>query len=179
MLSRIAKMPLAIPSGVEVTIDGSNVKVKGSLGQLEYTFNQVVEINKIDNSIVLKTLEETQFAKALSGTVRALLNNMIQGVTKGFEKKLTILGVGYRASIQGDKLNLSLGYSHPILFKAPNGIKLTTPTQTEILISGINKQLVGEVAAKIRGSYREVEPYKGKGIRYDDEQVTLKETKKK
>lgn len=178
MLSRLAKIPLAIPAGVEVTINGSNVKVKGSLGQLEYTFNNIVEIAKSDSNIVLKTLEETQFAKALSGTIRALLNNMILGVTKGFEKKLTILGVGYRAAIQGDKLNLSLGYSHPILFKAPEGIKLTAPTQTEILISGINKQLVGEVAAKIR-AYRAVEPYKGKGIRYANEQVTLKETKKK
>jgi large subunit ribosomal protein L6 len=178
MLSRIAKIPLNIPAGVEVTVTGSHVKVKGQLGSLEYTFNDKVEILKDGDSIVLQTLEETKFAKALSGTIRALINNMIIGVTKGFEKKLTILGVGYRAAINAGGLNLSLGYSHPVIFKSPEGIKLETPTQTEILIKGIDKQLVGQVAAVIR-SYRPVEPYKGKGIRYAGEQITLKETKKK
>ena len=178
MLSRIAKTPLNIPAGVEVTINGSNVKVKGALGQTEFTFNDAVAIAKKDNAIVLETREETVFAKALSGTVRALVNNMIIGVTKGFEKKLTILGVGYRAQAQGANLNLTLGYSHPIVYTAPAGIKLETPTQTEVLIKGIDKQLVGKVAADIR-AVRPVEPYKGKGVRYSDEQVSLKETKKK
>ncbi|MFN8770628.1 MAG: 50S ribosomal protein L6 [Neisseriaceae bacterium] len=178
MLSRLAKLPLDIPSGVEVTLNGSNVKVKGSLGQMEFTFDDAVEIIKQDNQIVLKTRVDTQYAKALSGTIRAIVSNMIDGVSKGFEKKLTILGVGYRASIQGDNLNLSLGYSHPVIYKAPNGIKIETPSQTEILIKGYDKQLVGQVAAEIR-EFRTVEPYKGKGIRYADETVILKETKKK
>jgi large subunit ribosomal protein L6 len=178
MLSRIAKTPLNIPSGVEVAINGSKVTVKGTLGQLEYTFNDAVGITKQENTLVLNTREETKFAKALSGTVRALLNNMIVGVTKGFEKKLTILGVGFRAAAQGENLNLSLGFSHPVVVTAPAGIKIETPTQTEILIKGIDKQLVGQVAAVVR-DYRPVEPYKGKGIRYADEVVILKETKKK
>jgi large subunit ribosomal protein L6 len=178
MLSRQAKLPLEIPSGVEVILNGSNVNVKGSLGEINYTFADAVTINKEDNKIVLATNNETKFAKALSGTIRALLNNMIIGVSKGFEKKLTILGVGYRASVSGDSLNLSLGYSHPIVYKAPIGIKIETPTPTEILVKGFNKELVGQVAAEIK-SYRSVEPYKGKGIRYANEVVIIKETKKK
>lgn len=178
MLSRIAKTPLVVPNGVEVTLDGSNVKVKGPLGQLEFTFNDAVAINKEGSDIVFATKEETKFAKALSGTVKAVMNNMIVGVTKGFEKKLTIIGVGYRAAAQGTDLNLTLGFSHPVVYKAPAGIKIETPSQTEILIKGIDKQLVGQVAADIR-SYRPVEPYKGKGVRYADEVVILKETKKK
>jgi len=178
MLSRIAKTPLAIPAGVEVTVTGSNVKVKGSLGQLEYTFNDTVTITKDGTNIVFATKEESKFAKALSGTVKAIINNMVIGVTKGFEKKLTILGVGYRAQAQGTNLNLTLGYSHPIVFQAPAGIKIETPSQTEILVKGVDKQLVGQAAADIR-AYRPVEPYKGKGVRYADEVVILKETKKK
>lgn len=178
MLSRMAKTPLAIPAGVEVTLDGSNVKVKGPLGSLEYTFNDTVTITKDGANIVFATKEDSKFAKALSGTVKAVMNNMVIGVTKGFEKKLTILGVGYRAQAQGSNLNLTLGFSHPIVFQAPAGIKVETPTQTEILIKGIDKQLVGQAAADIR-SYRPVEPYKGKGVRYADEVVILKETKKK
>lgn len=178
MLSRIAKTPLAIPAGVEITIAGSNVKVKGALGQLEYTFNDTVTITKDGSNIVFATKEESKFAKALSGTVKAIINNMIIGVTKGFEKKLTILGVGYRAQAQGTNLNLTLGFSHPIVFQAPAGIKIETPTQTEILVKGVDKQLVGQAAADIR-AYRPVEPYKGKGVRYADEVVILKETKKK
>ena len=178
MLSRQAKLPLNIPSGVEVTIIGSSVKVKGSLGQMEFTFNDNVEIIKQENVITLATRNDTKFAKALSGTVRAILNNMINGVSKGFTKKLTIFGVGYRASVQGDNLNLTLGFSHPVVFKAPTGIKIEAPTQTEIIIQGYDKQMVGQVASKIR-AFRPVEPYKGKGIRYADEQVILKETKKK
>ncbi len=178
MLSRIAKTPLAIPAGVEVALNGSNVKVKGPLGQLEFTFADAVVISNVDNAIVLSTKDETKFAKALSGTVKAVMNNMIVGVTKGFEKKLTILGVGYRAQVQGSDLNLTLGFSHPVIYKAPAGIKVETPSQTEILIKGICKQAVGQAAADIR-SYRPVEPYKGKGVRYADEVVILKETKKK
>jgi large subunit ribosomal protein L6 len=177
-LSRIAKTPLAIPSGVEVTVNGSHVVIKGSLGSLEYTFNDAVTISKENNSVVLATKEDSKFAKALSGTVKALLANMVLGVTKGFEKKLTIIGVGYRAQAQGTNLNLTLGFSHPVVFKAPAGIKVETPSQTEILIKGIDKQLVGQAAANIR-AYRPVEPYKGKGVRYADEVVILKETKKK
>lgn len=178
MLSRIAKTPLVIPSGVEIAVNGSNVKVKGTLGQLEYTFNDTVSITKEDQSIVFATKNETKFAKALSGTVKSIMNNMVIGVTKGFEKKLTILGVGYRAQAQGSNLNLTLGFSHPVVFNIPDGIKIETPTQTEIVIKGIDKQVVGQVAADIRG-YRPVEPYKGKGVRYADEVVILKETKKK
>lgn len=178
MLSRIAKTPLAIPAGVEIVLSGSNVKVKGPLGAQEFTFNSAVSIAKEDNAIILATNEETKFAKALSGTVKAVINNMVIGVTKGFEKKLTIIGVGYRAQAQGSDLNLTLGFSHPVVYKAPEGIKIETPSQTEILIKGISKELVGQVAADIRG-YRPVEPYKGKGVRYADEVVILKETKKK
>jgi large subunit ribosomal protein L6 len=178
MLSRIAKTPLEIPAGVEVTVDGTNVKVKGALGNLEYSFNDIVTITKSENTLVLNTKDETKFAKAFSGTAHALLKNMIIGVTKGFEKKLTILGVGYRAQVQGSNLNLSLGFSHPVVVTAPDGVKLETPTQTEVLVKGIDKQLVGQCAADIR-SYRPVEPYKGKGVRYADEVVVLKETKKK
>lgn len=178
MLSRIAKMPLPIPQGVEVTVNGSTVIVKGKLGQLENQFNDTVTVLKKDNTLVLETKNDTKFAKALSGTVRALVNNMIIGVTTGFEKKLTILGVGYRAAVQGDNLNLALGFSHPVVVKAPKGIKIEAPTQTEIIIKGTDKQMVGQVAADIR-SYRPVEPYKGKGVRYADEVVILKETKKK
>ncbi|RTL02629.1 MAG: 50S ribosomal protein L6 [Proteobacteria bacterium] len=178
MLSRIAKTPLVVPAGVEVTLNGSYVKVKGLLGELEFTFADGVAITKEDNNIVFATKEDTKFAKALSGTVKAIMNNMVIGVTKGFEKKLTILGVGYRAQAQGSDLNLTLGFSHPVVYKAPAGIKIETPSQTEILIKGIDKQMVGQVAADIR-SYRPVEPYKGKGVRYADEVVILKETKKK
>jgi large subunit ribosomal protein L6 len=178
MLSRIAKLPISIPAGVEFTVNGSHVKVKGPLGLLEFVFDSIVGIAKEGESVVLSTKDETKFAKAMSGTVCAMIKNMIQGVTKGFEKKLTILGVGYRAAMDGANLNLSLGYSHPVLVKAPDGIKFATPTQTEVLISGVDKQLVGQMAAVIR-ERRPVEPYKGKGIRYADERVIIKETKKK
>ena len=178
MLSRIAKTPLVTPAGVEVTLNGSNVKVKGPLGELAFTFNDTVSIAKEENSVVFATKEETKFAKALSGTIKSIMSNMIVGVTKGFEKKLTIIGVGYRAQAQGTNLNLTLGFSHPVVYSAPTGITIETPSQTEILIKGSCKQTVGQVAADIR-SYRPVEPYKGKGVRYSDEVVILKETKKK
>lgn len=178
MLSRIAKIPLEIPAGVDVAVNGMHVKVKGGLGLLEYTFNDAVIVAKNGSTLVLSTKDDSQFAKALSGTVHALLKNMIIGVTRGFEKKLVIQGVGYRAAVQGEDLNLSLGFSHPVVVHAPQGIKIETPTQTEVVIKGIDKQLVGQCAANIR-SYRPVEPYKGKGVRYADEVVVLKETKKK
>ncbi|MEN9390716.1 MAG: hypothetical protein RL017_13 [Pseudomonadota bacterium] len=178
MLSRIAKIPLNIPNGIEVVVNGSNVKVKGSLGSDEFTFADLVEIIKKDNSIMFNAKEESIAAKALSGTIRAIINNMIIGVSTGFEKKLTINGVGFRAQAQGANLNLTLGYSHPVSYAAPKGIKIETPSQNEVVIKGVNKQLVGQVAADIR-SLRPVELYKGKGIRYSNEQVTLKETKKK
>lgn len=178
MLSRIAKLPVSIPQGVEISVEGSRVVVKGPLGQIEFTFNDAVVITKKDNTIVISTCEESKFAKAMSGTACAVIKNMIMGVTTGFEKKLTIIGVGYRAAMDGKNLNLSLGYSHPVLVKAPEGITFAAPTQTEVTVKGIDKQLVGQMAAVIRG-YRSVEPYKGKGIRYADERVSLKETKKK
>lgn len=178
MLSRIAKTPLEIPSGVEITIENATVTVKGPLGQLTSTFNDTVTMAKEGQAIILATTQESKFAKALSGTIKSILTNMVVGVTKGFEKKLTILGVGYRAQAQGSDLNLTLGFSHPIVYQAPAGIKVETPSQTEILVKGIDKQLVGQAAANIR-AYRAVEPYKGKGIRYADEVVSLKETKKK
>ena len=178
MLSRIAKIPLPIPNGVELNLNGSQVSVKGVLGQTQFTFNDSVTITKKDNTIVLSATEDSKFVKALSGTIRAVINNMIIGVTTGFSKKLTILGVGYKAQAQADNINLTLGYSHPMVYKAPVGIKIETPTPTEIVIKGVNKELVGQVAADIR-SFRPVELYKGKGVRYADEQVTLKETKKK
>jgi large subunit ribosomal protein L6 len=178
MLARMAKLPLEVPAGVEVEIEGQLVKVKGSLGLLEYTFNDAVNITKQDNALVLSVTEQTKFARAMSGTARAILNNMLIGVMRGFEKKLTIFGVGYRAAVQGDKLNLSLGFSHPVIHTAPQGIKFEVPSQTEIIVKGLSKELVGQVAAEIR-NYRPVEPYKGKGVRYADEQVILKETKKK
>lgn len=178
MLSRIAKLPINIPDGVEITVSGSHVKVKGPLGSLEFVFDGIVGITKNDNTIVLSADTDSKFAKSMSGTVCAIIKNMILGVTTGFEKKLTILGVGYRANMEGNNLNLSLGYSHPVIVKAPNGIKFSTPSQTEIVIKGIDKQLVGQMAAVVR-SRRPVEPYKGKGVRYLGEQVILKETKKK
>lgn len=178
MLSRLAKLPLPIPAGVEVKVNDSSISVKGPLGQLENSFNSIVSLTINDSKVIIATNDDTKFAKAMSGTAYALINNMILGVTKGFEKKLTILGVGYRAIMQGENLSLSLGYSHPVIFKTPTGIKISVNNQTEITIKGIAKELVGQVAAVIR-SYRKVEYYKGKGIRYANETVVLKETKKK
>ncbi len=178
MLSRIAKIPLEIPEGVEVTVLGSLVTVKGKLGLLSYTFNNAVKIIKNNNLISFEALESTKFAKALSGTICALIRNMITGVTSGFEKKLLIVGVGYRAAIAGDVLTLSLGYSHPVVYHVPEGIKIEVPSQTEIVVKGMHKELVGQVAAVIRG-FRSPEPYKGKGVRYADENIIKKEPKKK
>lgn len=176
--SRVAKYPVAIPKGVEVTLSDDAIAVKGPLGTLKQRLASAVKVVKDGEQLVFQTVPGADNALALSGTTRALVNNMVQGVTKGFERKLTLVGVGYRAQAQGDKLNLALGFSHPVVHAMPAGIKVETPSQTEIVIKGIDKQLVGQVAAEVR-AYREPEPYKGKGVRYSDERVVLKETKKK
>jgi large subunit ribosomal protein L6 len=177
-MSRVAKNPVAVPAGVEVTIGGGEVAVKGPLGTLKRFVGGDVSVQREGDSLVFAAVPGTANGRAMSGTVRALVNNMVAGVTKGFERKLNLVGVGYRAQAQGDKLNLTLGFSHPVVHQMPEGIKVETPTQTEIVIKGIDKQLVGQVAAEVR-AYREPEPYKGKGVRYSDEVVVLKETKKK
>lgn len=177
-MSRVAKNPVALPKGVEVSLAGGNVTVKGPLGSLTLNRNPAVEVVVEGEQLMVKPVAGAENANALSGTTRALLANLVDGVSKGFEKKLTLVGVGYRAAAQGDTLNLSLGFSHPVAHKMPAGVKVETPSQTEVLIKGIDKQQVGQVAAEIR-AYRKPEPYKGKGVRYADEVVILKETKKK
>jgi large subunit ribosomal protein L6 len=177
-MSRIAKYPVDVPKGVEVTLTDTEVSVKGPLGTLKQFMLPAVKIERDGEQLMCRAVEGAPNAGAMSGTMRALLNNMVIGVTKGFEKKLTLVGVGYRAQAQGAKLNLTLGFSHPVVHDMPTGIKVETPTQTEILIKGIDKQVVGQVAAEVR-AYRSPEPYKGKGVRYADEVVAIKETKKK
>ncbi|MEN9902464.1 MAG: ribosomal protein [Pseudomonadota bacterium] len=177
-MSRVAKNPIALPKGVEVNLAGNNVTVKGPLGSLTLNRNPAVDVLVEGEQLVVKAVAGAENANALSGTTRALLANLVNGVSQGFEKKLTLVGVGYRAAAQGDTLNLSLGFSHPVAHKMPAGVKVETPSQTEVLIKGIDKQQVGQVAAEIR-AYRKPEPYKGKGVRYADEVVILKETKKK
>lgn len=177
-MSRVAKNPVVLPAGVEVTLTDKNIAIKGPMGTLTRDLTGNVVIERDGQSLQCKAANDTLQANAMSGTVRALLANMVHGVSKGYEKKLTLVGVGYRAQAAGDTLNLSLGFSHPVAHKMPQGVKVETPTQTEIIIKGIDKQQVGQVAADIR-SYREPEPYKGKGVRYADEVVILKETKKK
>jgi len=177
-MSRIAKYPVDIPSGVDVTLDTNNIVVKGPLGVLSQFLLPSVLVHRKENKLFFACSQATPKADAMSGTMRALVSNMVTGVTKGFEKKLNLIGVGYRAQAQGANLNLTLGFSHPVVHSIPTGIKIETPTQTEILIKGIDKQVVGQVAAEIR-AYRPPEPYKGKGVRYSDEVVVIKETKKK
>ena len=177
-MSRIAKYPVALPKGVEVTLGSSEISVKGPLGTLKQAVLPAVTIAREGDNLQVRALADRPEGNAMSGTMRALVANMVNGVTKGFEKKLTLVGVGYKAQAQGSKLNLSLGFSHPIVHDMPNGIKVETPTQTEIVIKGIDRQLVGQVAAEVR-AYRSPEPYKGKGVRYANEVVILKETKKK
>ena len=177
-MSRVAKMPIAVPAGAEVAISAAAITVKGPLGVLTQALTGQVKVENNAGTLSFDVADDSREANAMSGTLRALVNNMVTGVTKGFEKKLNLVGVGYKAQAAGDKLNLSLGFSHPIVHQMPAGIKVETPTQTEILIKGIDRQVVGQVAAEIR-AYREPEPYKGKGVRYADEVVTLKETKKK
>jgi large subunit ribosomal protein L6 len=177
-MSRIGKNPIAVPKGVEVTLSAEQVAVKGPLGTLSQRLSSDIKIERNGDQLLCSVSNESAQANAMSGTIRALVANMVLGVTKGFEKKLSLVGVGYRAQAQGDKLNLSLGYSHPVVHQMPKGVKCETPSQTEIVIKGTDKQQVGQVAAEVR-AYRSPEPYKGKGVRYADEKVVLKETKKK
>jgi large subunit ribosomal protein L6 len=177
-MSRVAKAPVAIPAGVEVKINGQDVTIKGSVGTLSLTLNEAVELVQEESNLVAKPREGFAKAWAQAGTARALVNNMVIGVSKGYEKKLQLVGVGYRAAAKGKSLNLSLGFSHPVDFAVPEGITIETPSQTEVVVKGADKQLVGQTAANIRG-YRPPEPYKGKGVRYADEYVRRKEAKKK
>jgi len=177
-MSRIAKAPVIIPKGVDIKLDGNNMTVKGSNGQMSYDLNSAVTIDIVDNVISMQWDKDDKKATAQAGTARAIVNNMVTGVSAGFEKKLTLVGVGYRAQAKGNVLNLALGFSHPVDFEVPVGITVETPSQTEIVVKGSDKQQVGEVAAKIR-AYRPPEPYKGKGVRYADEHVARKEAKKK
>src|SRR6195256_3721914 len=177
-MSRIAKIPIDVPKGVEVNIASGQISVKGPLGTIVRAADPNVAVETDGARLQCKALGNSRHANAMSGTMRALVANMVAGVTKGFEKRLTLVGVGFRAQAQGDKLNLSLGFSHPVVQQMPKGIKVVTPTQTEIIVSGIDKQLVGMVAAEIR-DVKPPEPYKGKGVRYTGEAIVLKETKKK
>ena len=177
-MSRVAKNPIAVPAGVEVKLDGQAISVKGPMGTMSHSVNGLVNVTMDNGTLQVAATGESRESRAMSGTTRALLANMVTGVSKGFEKKLTLVGVGFRAQAQGDKLNLSLGFSHPVVHQMPEGIKVETPTQTEILIKGMDKQKVGQVAADVR-AYRKPEPYKGKGVRYANEVVVMKETKKK
>ena len=177
-MSRIGNTPVVLPEKVEITLGQDQISIKGPLGTIARPADPNVEVKKDGEAVTFKALGNSNHADAMSGTMRALVANMVAGVTKGFEKRLALVGVGYRAAAQGDKLNLSLGFSHPVVHQMPKGIKVATPTQTEIVITGIDKQLVGQVAAEVRAK-RAPEPYKGKGVRYADETIVLKETKKK
>jgi large subunit ribosomal protein L6 len=177
-MSRVGKSPIPLPKGAEVALSDAQITVKGPLGTISRATNGLVKIANDNGTLTFEPTDESREANAMSGTMRALVANMVNGVTKGFERKLNLVGVGYRAQAQGDKLNLSLGFSHPVVHQMPEGVKAETPSQTEIVIKGIDKQKVGQVAAEVRG-YRPPEPYKGKGVRYADEVVILKETKKK
>jgi large subunit ribosomal protein L6 len=177
-MSRVGKNPIKLPAGVEISISEDLISVKGPLGSLSIGSPSLVKVSLDAGVVTFAPVDESTEANALSGTFRALVANMVTGVTKGFQKKLTLVGVGYKAQVQGDILNLALGFSHPINHKLPAGVKAETPTPTEVLIKGIDRQQVGQVAAVVR-SYRPPEPYKGKGVRYADEVVVIKETKKK
>ena len=177
-MSRVGKMPVAIPSGVDVSIKAEQISVKGSGGTLSLAQSALVKVAQDAGKLTFLPTDASREANAMSGTMRQLVNNMVIGVSKGFEKKLTLIGVGYKAQAQGAKLNLAVGYSHPVNIDMPAGISVATPTPTEILIKGADRQRVGQIAAEIR-AVRPPEPYKGKGIRYSDETITIKETKKK
>lgn len=177
-MSRVGKMPIAVPQGVDVAITADQISVKGSLGTLVRQGNELVTVKNEGGKLTFTPVNETVAASAMSGTMRALVANMVNGVSKGFERKLTLVGVGYRAQAQGGKLNLQIGFSHPVAKDMPAGIKVECPTQTEIVIKGSDRQVVGQIAAEVR-AIRPPEPYKGKGIRYAEEKVSLKETKKK
>ncbi len=177
-MSRIAKAPVELPKGVEFKQNGNVVTLKGGKGELSMELNSEVELTQDDDGLKVSPRSGSRFAMAITGTMRSLLANMAQGVTEGFERKLELVGVGYRAQAQGKNLNLTLGFSHPVVYAAPEGINIETPSQTEVVITGTDKQKVGQVAAEIR-RFRPPEPYKGKGVRYADERVILKEAKKK
>ncbi len=177
-MSRVGKQPVVVPAGVEVSVKGASVSVTGTGGTLQMNLNTLVLVDNTDGKLNFKAANDSREADAMSGTMRQLVNNMVLGVSKGFEKKLTLVGVGYKAQATGGKLNLAVGYSHPVHFEMPAGIAVATPTPTEIVIKGADRQRVGQIAAEIR-AVRPPEPYKGKGIRYADEKITIKETKKK
>jgi large subunit ribosomal protein L6 len=177
-MSRVANNPVPIPSGVEITIQGQRVDVKGAKGAIGLDVHQHVEVVQEEDSVKVAARSGDKQARALAGTTRALVANLVTGVSQGFERRLLLQGVGYRAQAQGKKLNLQLGFSHPVEYQLPDGIEVATPSQTEIVVTGINKQLVGQVSAEIR-AFRPPEPYKGKGVRYSDERVRRKEAKKK
>ncbi len=177
-MSRVAKMPVSIPQGVDVSIKEDQISVKGSGGALTLVPNALVKVSNNDGKLAFEPVNDSREANAMSGTMRQLVNNMVVGVSKGFEKKLTLVGVGFRAQAQGDKLNLAIGFSHPVNIEMPKGVTVATPAPTEIIIKGADRQSVGQIAANIR-AVRPPEPYKGKGIRYADERIVLKETKKK
>jgi large subunit ribosomal protein L6 len=177
-MSRVAKNPVAIPDKVEVVLNAGSVVISGPLGKLTHSLSDAISIKKDGNAMQVSANNESKHSRAMSGTMRALLANMVKGVSEGFERKLTLVGVGYKANAQGDVLNLELGYSHPINHLMPQGVTVKTPTPTEVVLNGPDKQVIGQVAAQIR-AYRAPEPYKGKGVRYSDERVVIKETKKK
>jgi large subunit ribosomal protein L6 len=177
-MSRVGKMPVVVPAGVDVAMKEDQINVKGSLGTLALAQNALVTIKNDAGKLTFVPANDSREANAMSGTMRQLVNNMVTGVTKGFEKKLSLIGVGYKAQAQGAKLNLTVGYSHPVVMDMPAGIQVATPTPTEVVIKGSDRQRVGQIAAEVR-AVRPPEPYKGKGIRYADEKITIKETKKK
>ena len=177
-MSRVAKNPVVIPAKVEVTLSADQVSVSGPLGKMTHPLTDAVKLAREGDSVTVAAANDSQHSRAMSGTMRALVANMVLGVSQGFSRKLTLVGVGYKAQAQGAALNLDLGYSHPINHKMTAGVTVETPTQTEIILKGVDKQVVGQVAAQIR-AYRKPEPYKGKGVRYSDEVVIIKETKKK
>jgi len=177
-MSRVANSPVELPSGVEVKLSDNEIEVKGGKGSLVLARNSVVDINQDGSKLTFAAKNSTKFSRAMSGTTRALVNNMVHGVSQGFQKKLQLIGVGYRVQAQGKKLNLTLGFSHPVVYELPEGVKAEIPTQTEIVLTSADKQKLGQVAAEIR-AFRPPEPYKGKGVRYADENVRRKEAKKK
>ena len=177
-MSRVGKMPVSLPQGVDIAFKDNQINVKGSLGVLALMQNSLVTVTNDAGKLSFVPANDSREANAMSGTMRQLVNNMVTGVTKGFEKKLNLIGVGYKAQAQGAKLNLTVGYSHPVIIEMPVGITAATPTPTEVVIKGSDRQRVGQIAAEIR-AVRPPEPYKGKGIRYSDEKITIKETKKK
>ncbi len=177
-MSRVAKNPVAIPAKVDVILNATSIDISGPLGKLSQSLTNAVVLGRDGETVTFVAANHSQHSRAMSGTLRALVANMVKGVSEGFTRKLTLVGVGYKANAQGALLNLELGYSHPVNHKMPAGVTVETPTQTEIILKGVDKQVIGQVAAQIR-AYRAPEPYKGKGVRYSDEVVTIKETKKK